>query len=71
MKDKAPTWLKKVNQNIPIKKPRIEIIAPALLIDREKGKKFTKVNLENVMFFINFKLMIFIFFLLVLSGLKF
>ena len=48
MKDKTPTWLKKVNQNIPIMKPRIEIIAPALLIDREKGKKFTKVNCDGI-----------------------
>ena len=40
MKDKAPTWLKKVNQNVPIIKPKIEIITPALLIDKEKGEKF-------------------------------
>ena len=41
--DKAPTWLRKVNQNIPIIKPMIVIIKPALLIDKEKGKKLIKV----------------------------
>ena len=54
MKDKAPTWLKKVNQKIPIMKPRIEIIKPALLIDKEKGKKFTKVYWDGIKLTIKF-----------------
>ena len=54
IKDKAPTWLKKVNQNIPIKKPKIVIIIPALFIDKEKGKKLIKVYCDGIKFTIKF-----------------
>ena len=54
IKDKIPIWLKKVNQNIPTIKPITVIINPALLIDREKGKKFTKVYWDGIKFAIKF-----------------
>ena len=46
--DNTPTWLKYVSQNIPTTKPIIEIIKPALLIDKVKGKKLIKEYWDGI-----------------------
>ena len=54
MNDKIPIWLKKVNQNIPITKPRTTIIKLTLFNDNADGIKFIKEYCEGIKFAIKF-----------------